>query len=216
MTNQILMKSNSVEEIVKMRRSANNFDSTVKIPRREIEEMFELAKFAPSSHNLQHAHYLVVEEPELKLKVKEAANGQHKVETSSATIIVLGDLEAYTDAERIYEGMLHLGMMDEFTYRQTVESIYADNQNSEFRKEEAIRNASLSAMQLMLIAKSKGWDTCPMIGFDPEQIRTMLNIPDRYHIVMMITIGKEKTNHPKPRGYRKPVGEFVHFGAFSG
>lgn len=104
-----IMKSSSVEEIVKMRRSANNFDSNVKIPRREIEEMFELAKFAPSAFNLQHAHYVVVDEPELKLKVKEAAYGQHKVGTASAAIIVLGDLEAYTDAERIYEGMLHLG-----------------------------------------------------------------------------------------------------------
>ncbi|MGG1597462.1 nitroreductase family protein [Paenibacillus naphthalenovorans] len=210
-----IMKSSSVEEIVKMRRSANNFDSNVKIPRREIEEMFELAKFAPSAFNLQHAHYVVVDEPELKLKVKEAAYGQHKVGTASAAIIVLGDLEAYTDAERIYEGMLHLGMMDELTYRQTIDSIYAAYQNLEFRKEEAIRNASLSAMQFMLIAKSKGWDTCPMIGFNSEQVRAVLNIPDRYHIAMMITIGKEKTNHPRPRGYRKPVGEFVHFSAFS-
>lgn len=210
-----IMKSSSVEEIVKMRRSANNFDSHVKISRREIEEMFELAKFAPSAYNLQHAHYVVVDEPELKLKVKEASYGQYKVGTASAAIIVLGDLEAYTHTEQIYEGMLRLGMMDELTYRQTVDSIYAAYQNSEFRKEEAIRNASLSAMQFMLIAKSKGWDTCPMIGFNSEQIRAVLNIPERYHITLMMTIGKEKTNHPRPRGYRKPVGEFVRYGAFS-
>ncbi|MBW5445287.1 nitroreductase family protein [Cohnella sp. CFH 77786] len=208
------MKASSVEEIVRTRRSANNFDGNVKITRREIEEMFELAKFAPSAYNLQHANYVVVDDPELKLKVKEAAYRQHKVETASAALLVLGDLEAYKDAERIYEGMLHLGMLDELSYRQTIDSIHAAYQDVQFRKEEAIRNASLSAMQFMLIAKSKGWDTCPMIGFDPERMRSLLNIPDRYHIVMMITIGKEKTNHPRPRGYRKPVGEFVHFGPF--
>ncbi|WP_255570176.1 nitroreductase family protein [Cohnella sp. CFH 77786] len=209
-----VMKASSVEEIVRTRRSANNFDGNVKITRREIEEMFELAKFAPSAYNLQHANYVVVDDPELKLKVKEAAYRQHKVETASAALLVLGDLEAYKDAERIYEGMLHLGMLDELSYRQTIDSIHAAYQDVQFRKEEAIRNASLSAMQFMLIAKSKGWDTCPMIGFDPERMRSLLNIPDRYHIVMMITIGKEKTNHPRPRGYRKPVGEFVHFGPF--
>jgi putative NAD(P)H nitroreductase len=208
------MEPNSVEEIVRTRRSANNFDNDVKISRPEIEEMFELAKFAPSAYNLQHTHYVVVDEPELKQKMKEAAYHQHKVGTSSAAIIVLGDLEAYKDAERIYEGMLHLGMLDEQSFRQTVDSIHAAYQSTDFRKEEAIRNASLSAMQFMLIAKSRGWDTCPMIGFDPKQIRSHLNISDRYQIVMMMTIGKEKTNHPRPRGYRKPVGEFVHFGAF--
>lgn len=205
----------SVDEIVKARRSANNFDNQVKISRSEIEEMFELVKFAPSAFNLQHAQYLVVDEPELKLKVKKAANNQHKVGTASAAIIVLGDLEAYRDVEKIYEGMLHLGMMDEISFRQTVDSIHAAYTEMEFRKEEAIRNASLSAMQFMLIAKAKGWDTCPMIGFNSEEIRSLLNIPDRYSIVMMITIGKEKTSHPRPRGYRKPVGEFVRFGAFT-
>lgn len=209
-----ILNSSSVEEIVRTRRSANNFDSNAKISRREIVEMFELAKFAPSAYNLQHTHYMVVDDPEFKLKMKEAAYHQHKVGTASAAIIVLGDLEAYKDAERIYEGMLHLGMMDELSFRQTVDSIQAAYQSSDFRKEEAIRNASISAMQFMLIAKSKGWDTCPMIGFDSKQMRSLLNIPDRYNIVMMITIGKEKTNHPRPRGYRKPVGEFVHFGAF--
>jgi putative NAD(P)H nitroreductase len=203
----------SVEEIVRTRRSANNFDNKVKISRRELEEMFELTKYSPSAYNLQHTHYVVVDEPELKLKVKAAAYGQHKVETSSAAIIVLGDLEAYKEAERIYEGMLQLGMMDEFTFKQTIESIHGAYQDAEFRKEEAIRNASLSAMQFMLIAKSKGWDTCPMIGFNPAQLRETLMIPERYQIAMMITIGKEKTNHPRPRGYRRPVGEFVHFGA---
>lgn len=214
MINQVL-KTNSVEDIVKTRRSANNFDSDVKITRTEIQEMFELAKFAPSAYNLQHTHYIVVDDEKLKLQMKEAAYRQYKVGTASAVILVLGDMEAFKDAERIYEGMLHLGMIDECHFRETIDSIYSAYQNPEFRKEEAIRNASLSAMQFMLIAKSKGWDTCPMIGFDPQQMRTLLNIPDRYQIVLMMTIGKEKTNHPKPRGYRKPIGEFIHFGTFS-
>ncbi|MFT9846214.1 nitroreductase family protein [Aneurinibacillus sp. REN35] len=209
MTGQLL------EEVVKARRSANNFDPTIQISREELEEMFALAKLAPSAYNLQHTHYVVVDDNERKLEVKEAAYRQHKVETASAAIVVLGDTQAYTDAARIYEGMVRLGMMDEQGYKQLVDSIYTAYENKEFQKEEAIRNASLSAMQFMLIAKSKGWDTCPMIGFDVQKIKQVLHIPERFIPVMMITIGKEKTNHPRPRGYRKPIGEFVHYGAFS-
>jgi len=69
-------------------------------------------------------------------------------------------------------------------------------------------------MQFMLIAKDKGWDTCPMIGYDPDKVRSALNVPDHLVPVMMITIGKEDTSSQRPRGYRKPVHEFVTFQSF--
>ena len=47
-------------------------------------------------------------------------------------------------------------------------------------------------MLFMLAAKEKGWATCPMIGFDSEEVKHVLNISEPYDVVMMITIGKEK------------------------
>jgi len=70
-------------------------------------------------------------------------------------------------------------------------------------------------MLFMLAAKERGWDTCPMIGFDPEAIREILNIPDQYVPAMMITIGKEDLSGQRARGYRKPVGEFVSYNQFT-
>lgn len=66
-------------------------------------------------------------------------------------------------------------------------------------------------MMFMLSAKEKGWDTCPMIGFDAEAVKQILNIDDQFEVVMMITIGKEKIESRRPRGYRKPVNEFVEY-----
>ncbi|MOA41174.1 putative NAD(P)H nitroreductase MhqN [compost metagenome] len=80
-----------------------------------------------------------------------------------------------------------------------------------FKRDEAIRNASLSAMQMMLIAKDQGWDTCPMIGFNPEILREVLSIPESSIPAMLISIGKEDTSNQRPRGYRKPVSEFVSY-----
>ncbi len=50
-----------------------------------------------------------------------------------------------------------------------------------------------------------------MIGFDSDQVRELLEIPDTHEIVLMITIGKEKESSRRLRGYRKPVNEFVSF-----
>lgn len=201
------------EQLVKERRSASNFLENHPISSKELDEIFELVKLAPSAFNLQHTNYLVVLNPELKEEVKKAAYGQHKVSTASAVIVVLGDKKAYQEAARIYEGLLMLEIVNKQEFDQMVQDTvsFYESRGEVFQRDEAIRNASLSAMLFMMAAKSKGWDTCPMIGFDPEQLKQVLNISDQYEPVMMITLGKEKVQSRKPRGYRKPVAEFVTY-----
>lgn len=207
---------NDLTSLVKARRSANKFLPGVEITERDLDDIFHLVKFAPSAFNLQHAQYIVVKDPGIKERVYEAANKQYKVQTASAVIIVLGSKEAYKDAARINEGLLHLGVMSQQEYDGTVEYVrsFYEERGETFMTEEAIRNASLSAMQFMLIAKDKGWDTCPMIGFDPEALREALNIPATHVPALMITIGKEDASSVRTRGYRKPVGEFVSYNTF--
>ncbi|WP_151734844.1 nitroreductase family protein ['Paenibacillus yunnanensis' Narsing Rao et al. 2020] len=199
-------------ELVQARRSAMNFVEGVTIPRGELEEMFSLARLAPSSNNLQHTHYKVISDPALKEQIRKAANGQYKVHTASAVILVLGDKHAYKQAPDIYSGLRLLGAMSQEEYDETITSINDAYEGKEaFQRDEAIRNASLSAMQFMLIAKDKGWDTCPMIGFDPAAIAEVLALPDHLVPALMITIGQDNKHKIRPRGYRKPVHEFVEF-----
>ncbi|MNH90790.1 putative NAD(P)H nitroreductase MhqN [compost metagenome] len=202
--------------LLKARRSATKFIPEVEILDKELDEMFNLVKYAPSAFNLQHVHYVVVKDPEIKNKMYEAAHKQYKVKLASAVILVFGNKNAYKDIARINEGLLHLGVINKQEYDLTVHSTldFYESRGDTFQNEDAIRNASLSAMQFMLIAKDHGWDTCPMIGFDPEAVRKSLNIPDAYVPAMMITIGKEDLSGQRPRGYRKPVGEFVSYNQF--
>ncbi|PYI56295.1 nitroreductase family protein [Paenibacillus flagellatus] len=204
---------NDFTALVKSRRSASKFIPGVELSDKELDELFSLVKFAPSAFNLQHARYLVIRDPERKELVYEAANKQYKVRSASAAIVVLGDTLAYRDVGRLNEGFLHLGVIDKLEYDMTVESTTAfyESRGERFLRDEAIRNASLSAMLFMLAAKDRGWDTCPMIGFDPGALRAALDIPDTLEPVMLITIGKEDLSSQRPRGYRKPTGEFVDY-----
>lgn len=199
-------------DLVQSRRSAMNFVEGIKIPQNEMEEMFSHARLAPSAYNLQHTHYKVIAEENLKEEIRKGAYGQYKIHSASAVIVVLGDKHAYLQAPEIYGGLKMLGAMTQEEYDGQINMINnAYIGNDAFQRDEAIRNASLSAMQFMLIAKDKGWDTCPMIGFDPEAIKTSLNLPDNLVPVMLITIGKDNQHKIRPRGYRKPVNEFVEF-----
>lgn len=207
------MSSQSFTDLVKSRRSANKFIPNTPITDKDLDQIFSLVKFAPSAYNLQHANYIVVREADNKQKVFEAAYKQYKIETASAVIVVLGNKKAYEDVEKLNEGMLNLGILSKQEFDREVQIVRHDylGRGESFMRDEAIRNASLSAMQLMLIAKDQGWDTCPMIGFDPIALAEALHISDDYEPVLLIAIGKEDTSRPRPRGYRKPVGEFVEF-----
>ena len=129
--------------LVKNRRSANKFLENVPITREELEEIMSLVKYAPSAFNLQHAHYVVVLDPEIKDRVYEAASRQYKVKTASAVILVLGDKEAQQNVGPIYEGLLHLGVMDQREFDHTVSSVQAfyEAGGDSFKRDEAIRNA---------------------------------------------------------------------------
>lgn len=204
---------NEFLKIVRERRSANKFIENTEIPREDFKDIFTELSLAPSAFNLQHARYYVVEDKELTEKVYEASFKQYKVKTASATIIVTGDKNAYLSADKIYEGSMMLGMLDKTEYQimiNTIKNLY-EGWGESFQHDEAIRNASLSAMVFMLLAKDKGWDTCPMIYFNKDKISDLLNIPENEVPVIMITMGKMDKNSDKIRGYRKPVDEFVKY-----
>lgn len=200
-------------KLIEKRRSANNFIKDVKMTIDDIRPILEDVKFAPSTFNLQHTEYIVVMDEDMKEKVREAAYGQYKVHTASAVILVLGDKEAYKQTARINQGMVDLGILTDFELQSLVDDNmkFYEDRGVEFMTEDAIRNASLSAMMFMLAAKNRGWDTCPMNGFDQEQMRALFNVPATHEIALMITIGKEKESSRGLRGYRKPVDEFVTY-----
>lgn len=109
-----------------------------------------------------------------------------------------------------------LKMIDECEYEDTIrqtKGLY-EGKGERFMEDEAIRNASLSAMTFMYAAKYYGYDTCPMIGFDEKAVQSELKMPEHIVPVLMITIGKSDTTKTRPRGYRKPISEFVTYESF--
>ncbi|MED3802906.1 nitroreductase family protein [Lysinibacillus xylanilyticus] len=200
-------------KLIDKRRSANNFIEGMKMSEEDIRPILEDVKLAPSAFNLQHADYIVVLDEEKKEKVRDAAYGQYKVHSASAVILVLGDKEAYKNTAALNQGMVDLGIINACELENIVNenTKFYEERGAEFMKDEAIRNASLSAMLFMLAAKNRGWDTCPMIGFDQQQMRALFNVPETHEIALMITIGKEKESSRRLRGYRKPVEEFATY-----
>lgn len=207
------------EELVKSRHSAVNFIENEKMTEEDFKKIFELTKLAPSAYNLQFTHYLVITEEEKKERVKELSHHQYKIHTASAVIIVMGNKNSIeeVEAEKIYGPMKMLKMMDELDFEMTMNQIKGFKEKLKANENnfnvELTRNVGIHAMLFMLSAKHYGFDTCPMHVHNVDELRKEFSIPDHLEPIMMITIGKS-VDKVRPRGYRKPVGEFVSFNEY--
>lgn len=207
------MMNKNFEMVVRERHSVRYYDPEHRINRKDLMEILELAAQAPSSWNLQHWKFLVIEDKARKEALLPIANNQKQVVDASVVIAVLGDLEADKNAETIYGGAVKVGAMTEEIKNALVGQIQGAYKSSQqLGRDEAIRNASLAAMQIMLAAKSKGYDTCPMGGYNPAKLVEEFRIPSRYLPIMLISIGKGIK--PAHASHRFKVDELTVFNGF--
>ena len=180
----------AVFEVMQQRHSVKEYQPDHVMPKEHLEQLLQATILAPSSWNLQHWKFLVIDDAAQKQTLLPIAYNQQQVVQSSVVIAVLGDLEANKNAEAVFGPAVQQGFMPQEVMDTLVSQIngaYAGYPN--FGRDEAIRNASLAAMQLMLAAKAMGYDTCPMGGFNPQQFVEAFHVPERYVPVMLITVG---------------------------
>lgn len=189
-------------DVIRERRSVRAYDPTVQISREEMTEMLELATLAPSSSNLQPWRFLVIDKPELKEKLLPIAFNQQQVVEASAVIAVIGDVKSYEKAEKIYGQAVEAGFMPADTAASFIERTVGmySNLSPEVARQIVFTDGGLISMQLMLVARSKGYDTVPMGGYDKAKFIEAFGISEKYVPVMLIAIGKAvKPGHPTTR-----------------
>lgn len=201
----------SLYNIMKARKSVRVFDPKATIKKEEITEMLELATMAPSSSNLQSWRFLVIQDAAVKKELKAIANNQAQAEEASAVIAILGDVDAYKKVEQIYTQNVTEGHMDESIKDRTIANTHAvyPHAPTEARMNIAAFDAGLVSMQLMLIAKEKGYDTSTMGGFDKAKFAERFDLPENVFPIVLIALGKAAA--PAYGSSRLPLNEIADF-----
>ena len=198
------------QDVVRSRRSVRDFMPDVEIPKEELMAIIEEAMFAPNSTNLNSWRFLIVTEKEQKEALYEVSMQQPAVKGAAAVIILLGDLTAYTvaNADEISAKAVAQGTMTEEIRQGINENVswYYDV-SEEQKREWLMLDQGLVAMQLMLSAKDRGYDTVAMSGFETEAVRKLFNIEDHLVNGLIIPIGKAQT--PVFETVRRDVSEVV-------
>lgn len=187
-------KNNDFSDLLTNRRSVRAYDPSVKISKEEMEQMLAEAATAPSSVNMQPWRFVIVESTEGKEKLKPLIRfNTMQNDTSSAMILVFGDMNCYEYGEEIYNTAVEVGKMPAEVRDQQLAAILPYYQSfSKEKMNDVIKiDSSLFAMQLMLVARAHGYDTNAIGGFEADQLAEAFDLdPERYVPVLILSIGK--------------------------
>lgn len=186
--------NNDFKDIVFNRRSVREFDENYKIPRDEMLQIIKESTEAPSSVNLQPWRFVVVESQEGKDKLRPLIRfNQRQNDTSSAMIIIFGDMKCYEKTEEIYSRAVEKGFMPEEVKKDMVDLIMpAYTGASKQKMNDIVKiDSSLAAMQMLLVARAHGYETCVIGGFEEDVIAEEFGLDkERYVPVTIVAIGK--------------------------
>jgi nitroreductase len=166
--------------------------------------MLELARLAPSSFNMQNYRFVLVRDPELRKQIRAVAWDQAQVTDASLLVVMCADLKAHEQQPERYWSHAPQPVQDILV--PALKGFYAGK--DQLIRDEAMRSTALGGMTLMLAARGLGYETCPMVGFDPEAVSKIIHLPDDHAISFMIAIGKS-LQEPWPRGDRLDASETV-------
>lgn len=175
--------------LVNNRQSDRNY-LTQPVSRDAINRIVEAARVAPSACNAQPWRFVVVDEPELKNKLADAAASR-----------VLG-INHFTK-----QAPVHIVIVME-----------GANFNSRFGslmkgKTLPLIDIGIAAEHICLAAKAEGLGSCMLGWFDESAVKKLLDIPKSKRVPLIITLGYPQTEEIREKK-RKTTTEVVSFNKY--
>ena len=198
-----------VRTAIETRRAVKHFDPNHKISQAEIDELFSLAMLSPTAFNIQHWRFVAVQDPAVREAIRAVSWMQAQITDASLLVVVCADIKAWEKApERYWQNAaqeVREGMV------AAIGDYYRGREQAQ--RDEAMRSCGIAAQTLMLAAKAKGYDSCPMDLSDFSEVAKIIKLPDDHAIAMFVAIGKG-VREPWPRGGQLLRNEVVFMDRF--
>jgi 3-hydroxypropanoate dehydrogenase len=161
-------------------RTANTFADTP-VADAELTDIWELAKWAPTSANSQPLRVVYVRPGEGRDRLVKHMNEGNRAKTESAPAVAILAMDT-----RFHE---HIPTV--LPFRPELKDTYAAN--DAMRSATATFNATLQAGYFILAVRAHGLAAGPMSGFDPDGVDADFFPDGRYRSILVVNIG-----HPGP------------------
>ena len=197
-------------EAISSRRAIKKFDPNHKMTSEEVDSLMKLTILSPTSYNQQNWRFVTVTDQSIKEKIGIAARNQAQPVDGSLVILLCGNMSAWKDDPLRY-WQNHPTEKQELV-KASLEKKYSDSTQN--IRDEAIRSCGFAGQTIMLAARQMGLDSCPMVGFDYDEMAKIIELPDDHLIVLMIVVGKS-LEPAKQRGGQLSLDEVVFKNKFN-
>jgi 3-hydroxypropanoate dehydrogenase len=165
-----------------------------RVPVEVLREVYELARWGPTSANSTPARFVFLESEAAKARLLPAlARGNvEKTKAAPVTVIVAWDTEFYEKLPRLFP---HADMRSFFVGKQALID------------ETALRNGSLQGGYFILAARALGLDCGPMSGFDAAKVNAEFFPDGKWKANFLCNLGYGDRSKLFPRNPRLEFDE---------
>ena len=198
-------------EILKFRHACKIFDESKKIGAGEFDFILEAGRLSPSSTGLEQWDFLVVQNKELREKIKAVSWNQVQITSCSHLVVILAKIK------EVKVGSSYIDKMIARRADKNIEAI-AERQKffllSNFKNDDELtfqwshEQCMIAATNMMNAAASLGIDSCPMEGFDRHALNEILGLDESEKRVAIVVPFGYRLN-PQPEKLRRQRAEVV-------
>ncbi|OHE01982.1 MAG: NAD(P)H-dependent oxidoreductase [Sulfurimonas sp. RIFCSPLOWO2_12_FULL_36_74] len=182
------------KEAMDFRHACKLFDESRKISDEEIREILEAGRKSPSSFGMEPWKFLVITNEELKAKIRPFCWNQPQITSCSHLVVVLAAIESVKvesgiPAKRFLRRDMHKDKFDFYL------NLYAKHLKKTLSNDEntlcwSARQTYIAAANMMTCAATLGIDSCPIEGFDKEDVERVLNLDtNKYQLSLVLPFG---------------------------
>ena len=193
------------------RHATKEFDSQKTIDENMIDNILEVGRLSPSSFGFEPWKFVVVENQALKEELAPACFNQKQITTGSHIIFILTKKEDMEPQSHYIKDLLSSRLSQEHVQKvmQIQEGLY--NGLGEDKYDMWLKaQCYIPAANMMTYAAGNQIDSCPMEGFNEEEVLKTLNYDSKKYGVAMVVAFGYRADEPQEKT-RLPIEEIVDF-----
>ena len=201
-------------EILKFRHACKIFDESKKIGAGEFDFILEAGRLSPSSTGLEQWDFLVVQNKELREKIKAVSWNQAQITSCSHLVVILAKIKEIKVGSSYIDKMIARRADKNIEAIAARQKFYHDFLLSNFKNDDELtfqwshEQCMIAATNMMNAAASLGIDSCPIEGFDRHALNEILGLDESEQRVAIVVPFGYRLN-PQPEKYRRQRSEVV-------
>lgn len=200
-------------EAMAFRHACKRFDATKKIPEDQFESMLEVCRTSPSSFGMEPWRLIVVRNENLRKALKPSCWNQHQITECSELVIFTTDNDVVRSGTPYVRKMferrgLPAEAVDAYmgVYKNYLEPIESDEL---LLQNWTAKQCYIACANMMTYAATLKIDSCPIEGFDREEVEAILDLPEECSVALICAFGYRV--NPQSEQTRLPINQIIEY-----